>query len=55
MNKELLGWRGVEIRGFWEGNGFGGGEIAGRDWSSGVGGIGEGLKCEDTPTTLLQR
>ena len=44
VNQELLRWRVVEIQGFGEGNGFGGGEIAGRDWSSGVGGIGEGLK-----------
>jgi hypothetical protein len=49
VNQELLRWRGVEIRGFGEGNGFGDGEIAGRDWSSGMGGIGQGLKCEDTP------
>jgi len=37
-----------------EGTGFRGEETAERNWSFGVGGIGEGLKCQDTPHLCKQ-
>lgn len=40
---------------FVEGTGFRGEETAERNWSFGVGGIGEGLKCQDTPHLCKQK